>query len=127
MAEQVADVNQVDTGLDQVHRPAAPQGVGRDRQAWGPAGVARPNGSHVAGEELGDPGSGQPGVVRPVKQWVRVGAEPRVRFAVFQVVGDELGGRADHGHVPDLEPFPWIVTIMVLVRRMSAMLRSQSS
>ncbi len=106
MAEQVANVDQVDAGLDQVHRPAAPQGVGRDRQSGCPAGVVGPDGSHVAGEDLGDAGSGQSGVVGSVEQWVGVGAEPGVRLEVFQIVGDEPGGRAHQGHVSDPGALP---------------------
>ena len=106
MAEQIADVDQVDAGLDQVHGPAAPERVGRDRQAGSPAGVAGPDGPHVAGQELGHPGPGQSGVVRPGEQRVRVGADAGMPIAVVEVVADELGGRVHHGHVPDLGALP---------------------
>src|SRR5438034_7749979 len=98
---QVTDVDQVDAGLDQVHRPAAPEGMRRDRQSGGPAGVAGPDGPHVAGQDFGHPGPGQPGVVRSVEQRVRVGAEAGVRVTVFQVAGDEPCGLVHHGHVSD--------------------------
>ncbi len=75
-----------------------------DRQE--PTRVASPHGPHVASQELGDPGPGQLGVVRSVKEWARVGAEAKVRLAAFEVVGDELGGWAHHGHVSDLGPLP---------------------
>jgi hypothetical protein len=55
-----------------------------------------------------------------VEQRVCVGADAGMGVAVVEVVGDELGGRVHHGHVPVLEPFPWIVTVIGLARRMSA-------
>ena len=71
-----------------------------------PAGVAGPDGAHVAGQQLGDPGPGQPGVVRPGEQRVGVGADAGVPVAVVEVAGDEPGGRVHHGHVPDLGALP---------------------
>jgi len=62
----------VDAGLDQVHGPGPPERMRRDLQAGSPAGVTRPDGPHVAGQEPGDPGPCQSGVVRPGEQ--RVGA-----------------------------------------------------
>ena len=106
MAEQITDVDQVDSCLDQAHGPGPPERVRRDRQAGSPAGVARPDGPHVAGQQLGDPGPGQPGVVRPGEQRVRVGADAGMPIAVFEVAGDEMGGRVHHGHVPDLGTLP---------------------
>jgi len=60
----------------------------------------------VAGQDFGHPGPGQPGVVRSVKQRVRVGAEAGVRVTAFQVIADEPGGWAHHGHVPDFGSLP---------------------
>ena len=55
----------------------------------------------MAGQEFGDSGPGQSGVVRSAEQRVCVGAEAGVRVAVFEVAGDEPGGLVHHGHVPD--------------------------
>lgn len=110
-----------------MHCPAAPEGVGRDRQSRGPAGVAGLDGSHVAGQEFGRPGACQPGVVRPVEQRARVGAEAGVRVTVFQVVGDGPGGLVHHGHVSDFGSLPADRAVIGVERRMSATLRSQSS
>ncbi len=106
MTEQVADVDQVDAGLDQVHGPAPPERMRRDRQAGSPAGVARPDGAHVAGQQLSHPGPGQSGVVWPGEQRVGVGADTGMPIAVAEVAGDEPGGRLHHGHVPDLGALP---------------------
>ena len=106
VAEQVADVDQVDAGLDQVHGPAPPERVRRDLQAGSPDGVAGPDAPRVAGQQLGHPGPGQRGVVRPGGQRVCVCADAGMPVAVVEVVADEPGGRVHHGHVPDLGALP---------------------
>jgi hypothetical protein len=110
VAEQIADVDQVDAGADQVHRPGAPQRVRRDRQPGSQAEVARSDGPHVTGKELGEAGPGQSGVVGPVEQRIGVGTEAGVGVAALEVVGDEPGGWVHHGTYRILEPFPRIVT-----------------
>lgn len=50
--------------------------------------AGNPNGSNVTGQEFGDPGPGQPGVVWSMEQRVCVGTEAGVRVAAVEVVGD---------------------------------------
>ena len=91
MAEQIADVDQVDAGLDQVHGPGPPERMRRDRQAGSPAGVARPDGPHVAGQQLSHPDRVNSGVVRPGEQRVRVGADAGMPIAVVETPRPNAG------------------------------------
>src|SRR5579859_11728 len=105
MTEQVADVDQVDSGLEQVHRPGPSDDVRGDVHPGGVAGVAAAQGLDVPGEDLGDAPAGQAGVLGPVEQRVCVFADAKVGRTAAEVVVDQLGCGVHQRDPPGLGTF----------------------
>ena len=91
MAEQVTDVDQVDSGLEEVHRPAPSDDVRGDVQAGRIAGVASAQRVNVSGEDLGDTPSGQSCLFGPCEQRLCVLADAVVGRATGEVVLQQPG------------------------------------
>ena len=109
-----------------MHGPGASQAWG-DGQAGRPAGVAGPQGSTWRARSFAIPDRVNLAWWGPWNSGPASGPEARVTVEVFQIVGDQFGGRAHQGQVPGFGSLPWMVTVAGVAARMSATVRSQSS
>ena len=105
VAEEVADVDQVDSGLEQVHRPGPSDHVRGDVHADRIARVAAAQGLDVPGEDLGDAPAGQSGLVGTVEQWVCVYADAGMAGAPVEVVLQQSGCGVHQRDPPGLGAF----------------------